>query len=323
MTTVAKAGNNSMTAMVKMALVPVIFHLSHAYIRYFPFSMGKTWVWENLWNRIATKATSKRVVKTVYGIKMRVQPPDQIQTKILFTGRWEPVISRYFVSQLRPGDVFIDVGANVGHHTLLAAKAVGPSGKVYAFEASPSIYEALVHNIALNSGLSVVAVNKAVSAGPGTLDLWLASDFNIGHSTTVSQLATEEGMKLEARVEADSLDNLVPKHELFGARMIKIDVEGAEREVLEPLVSQMSNFSEKTEWLLELAPAFFKSGQKDADWIFQLFRDNGYYAYLIPNIYTLQAYVEPTDSTSVVPLDAPPTGEFNDVLFSKRVITTI
>lgn len=313
----------TLKGIAKKALAPVVFHVARTFIRFSPSPVGKTWVWDHLWSRLAGQNIPERVVTTVFGLKMVVQPPDAIQTMILLTGRWEPQISRYLEARLRPGDIFIDVGANIGHHTLLAAHLVGPTGRVYAFEASPSIYRKLVRNIELNDASNIVVTNKAVASKPGKLDFWLASDKNLGHSTTVSQLASDEGMRLEAQVDADTLEHLLPADVLSRARVIKIDVEGAERDVLEPLAAQMSKFSDDTEWLLELAPAFAKSGQSDVDWIFQLFQRNGYHAYAIPNPYTLTFYIEPVGATPVTRLDAPPTDRLVDVLYSKRVLTEI
>lgn len=303
---------------MKNALVPLVFFFARTFIRYWPFSWGKEWVWKHLWYRIAGKTIAPRVVSTVYGVKMVAQPPDSIQTMILFTGRWEPKVSRYLHETLKPGDVVVDVGANVGHHTLLAARLVGPTGRVYAFEASPSIFQRLSRNVDMNHATNVVATNQAVASEAGQLEIWLAPSSNLGHSTTVSELAAKEGMALEAKIPADALDKLLPGMDLFNARVIKIDVEGAERDVLAPLSSQMSRFADSTEWLVELSPKFSRDGQSDIDWIFRLFIDNGYNAYAIPNPYDIGFYTKAQAPGPLSRLHAPPAGMLTDVLFSKR-----
>jgi predicted methyltransferase len=65
--------------------------------------------------------------------------------------RYEPAITRLFQETLQPGMVVIDIGAHVGYYTLLAAKLVGPTGKIYAFEPEPGNNEALNKNIELKN----------------------------------------------------------------------------------------------------------------------------------------------------------------------------
>ena len=62
------------------------------------------------------------------GLRMRINFPDQIQERIYLFGVWEPVITRFVKSRLKPGDLFVDIGANVGYYSLLAAKLVRPGG---------------------------------------------------------------------------------------------------------------------------------------------------------------------------------------------------
>jgi FkbM family methyltransferase len=76
---------------------------------------------------------------------------------------FEPNLTYFISSVLKPGDVFIDVGANIGYFTMLAAKCVGASGKVYAIEASPSTYDLLIANLRLNEVKNVEAINMAVT----------------------------------------------------------------------------------------------------------------------------------------------------------------
>ena len=292
-------------------------------MRYFPGAPGKSWTSQRIWCHIVCRRQPPRVVRTVSGLRMTVEPPDLIQTAILFTGTWEPGIARHIAGSLQPGDVFVDIGANVGHHTLVAAKAVGAAGLVYAFEASPSIHAKLSHNVALNGFDNVVALHIAVANGPGKLELWQAAAHNLGHSTTLAEMASEEHMVLEAVVDADSLDRLVPHDKLFAARLIKIDVEGAERQVLEPLGRVMEKFSADTEWLVELAPDFGSSGREDVEWICDFFCKNGYTAYVMPNSYNIAFYLRPLPLRSARVLACSPTSGLTDVLFSRRAVTQL
>lgn len=73
--------------------------------------------------------------------------------------------------RLKPGDVFVDVGANIGYFSLLASKLVGPGGRVVAIEASPEVFDLLRRNLELNKAHNVRAVNVAISDREGSLQL--------------------------------------------------------------------------------------------------------------------------------------------------------
>jgi FkbM family methyltransferase len=122
-----------------------------------------------------------------------------------------------------PGDWVVDVGANVGTHTLFFARQVGPRGRVVAFEPQRIVFQALCANMALNSVANVLCQPFAVGAEPGEIvvpPLDYGRENNFGGLT----LGGAEG----DRVPVVTLDSLG----LPACRLIKIDVEGMERDVL-------------------------------------------------------------------------------------------
>lgn len=130
-----------------------------------------------------------------------------------------------FRALCRPGDTVIDVGANAGSHTLALARIVGPGGFVYAFEPQRVMHQALCANMALNSIAHVDCVHAAVSDHTGFTRLPdirydVASNFG-----GVSHNQFNEGRK----VPLLRLDDVV---EEANVRLIKVDVEGHEWEVL-------------------------------------------------------------------------------------------
>ena len=100
-------------------------------------------------------------------------------------GVWEPNISNAIENLLIPGDVFVDVGANIGYDTLLASTLVGSSGTVVSIEALPSTFENLSKNVACNSAKNVRIVNAAVAEKSGPVTIYSAPKANIGASTIV------------------------------------------------------------------------------------------------------------------------------------------
>jgi FkbM family methyltransferase len=263
------------------------------------------------WRDVTVEAT------TIFGSKLSIKFPDAIQTTIFLTGVWEPHITALVSAALALGDVFVDVGANVGYYSLLASRLVGDVGKVFAFEASPSIYAMLAGNMDRNRRTNVVTVNRAVSDKVGTCEIFLGQDTNIGHSTIVARVAETEGHRSEAVVECGPLPVLMPIDDLLRARLVKIDIEGAERHAIEGIVGLLPRFSDQTEWLVELSPAFSPSGQADVDWIFKTFVSAGYRAYVVANEYSDAFIFSDATSTNPSRISAAPESALSDVLFSK------
>ena len=138
------------------------------------------------------------------------------------TGRVELSVQRALAGALSRGDVFFDVGANVGFYTLLAARAVGPTGRVVAFEPHPENVAALERNVLLNGFENVVVVPKAASGGAGRALL------EAGNRAT-AKLGAPRGLE----VETIALDDFVTAHPDLRPAVVKIDVEGHELDVLE------------------------------------------------------------------------------------------
>ena len=139
----------------------------------------------------------------------------------ILTGRYEPEQTEVFRQHVGPGDVLIDVGANVGYYTLLASRLIGASGRVVALEPSPSNALFLRKHIRLNCPDNALALACAVGDTDGTVHF-------------KSQLGTGRGYvdkDGDVEVRMRSLDSIV-KSENLRPTHIKIDVEGAEIGVL-------------------------------------------------------------------------------------------
>ncbi len=164
--------------------------------------------------------------------RLRVDPARRkdIARSILHRGCYEPIETAIVLARLRPGMTVIDVGANIGHYAMIAAAAVGPEGRVIAFEPDGENHEALTANLALNGFRHATAELLALGAAPGEAILYRDEANRGGHSLAAANVQKPGG---ESRIAVTTLDAYA-RERLAGRRVgfIKIDVQGAEAEVL-------------------------------------------------------------------------------------------
>lgn len=140
---------------------------------------------------------------------------------------WEPAETSAIRALLKRGDVFLDIGANIGWFTLLASTLIGPSGRIHAFEPREDTCRYLRKSVALNDLSDMVIVHNAgVWSAPGEMTLWNRDDRNPGGT----QILAEAGADLAGavRVPIITVDSLG----LTRCDLIKIDIEGAEPHAL-------------------------------------------------------------------------------------------
>lgn len=134
------------------------------------------------------------------------------------------------------GSVVFDIGANVGFFTVLAARLVGPDGHVVAFEPVPSNAEYVRRNARLNDMENIAVVEKAVSDATGHGDLVLAS-YSGGAALSIAD--TPPDATESVTVPLTTIDEAVETGAVPPPGIVKIDVEGAELEVLRGMESTL------------------------------------------------------------------------------------
>jgi len=177
---------------------------------------------------------------------------------------------------LRPGDVFVDGGAHIGIFTLIAAAAVGASGRVIACEPVPQNLELLKRNLALNDFDWVETHEVALGEKPGQAEL-----FSFGRGSALSSFApsTRQGTeKLPVRVT--SLDDVVDPYR-SRVRVVKLDIEGAE---LRAMHGAPKLLKAQPDFVLELEPEHLaRQGAEPAD-LQAVFAAAGYRGYEIQEL---------------------------------------
>jgi len=185
-------------------------------------------------------------------------------------GGIEPHVSSLFCSMLEKGMTVVDIGANIGYYTLLAAKRIGVRGQVISFEPDPFNYKRLVENVQMNGWNNVKAFQLAVSDFNGEKKLNIpklgrsGSTFvirsNIANSITVNTISLDSFLR-------DSPD------------LIKIDVEGAELEVLRGMRNILA--IGKVKLICEIHPALLSSLGYSTKEIEDLLKHYEYNIYLV------------------------------------------
>jgi FkbM family methyltransferase len=210
-------------------------------------------VFANLLKRVYLRKDRASVDVDVLGLTMRLDPRECIDGGILFYPQlYEHVEVRFMLERLRPGDCFLDAGANIGFYSLLASRAVGEHGRVVAIEADPTNHAKLVGNLEMNSVKNVTALCVGVSDRMERLQLGLNTTGNRGGNTFLAD--RPESISVECR----PLSAILRECSVGAIAGAKFDIEGFEYRVLEQFFKDVGT---------ELYPRFLVVEQND------MFRD--------------------------------------------------
>ena len=163
---------------------------------------------------------------------------------VFMTNHEEDIIEHFTPKE---GDIVVDIGAHMGRYTIIGAKRVGAQGKVVAIEAHPGNFEMLNRNIKLNQLTNVIPMNYAVYSKETKIKLYLPdeeSGYTMHHSIMSNYVFTKYKDKTEDKfveVSANTLDYFLQLEGITDVNWIKIDVEGAEFEVLKGAHNVLSN----------------------------------------------------------------------------------
>jgi FkbM family methyltransferase len=192
---------------------------------------------------------------------------------------YEIAETRFIKGVLRPDDVFVDVGANVGWYTMLASTVIGDSGKIHAFEPRNQIVDYLRRTVTLNALEEMVSVHPIGLSNEAKTEIliWSATSNNSGGASFARGDASSEMICQEIKVR--SLDTL----RLDRVDVIKIDVEGAEPLVVEGATKTIER--DRPIILTEVLPSQLQRvsrcpPQQYFDW----FRSRDYCGYIVDSV---------------------------------------
>lgn len=165
------------------------------------------------------------------GRKLLVNPTSLSYRFVYFLGEYEPSITRIISQLVQPGDICLDVGANIGWYTTLLQKIVGNDGSVHAFEPVPNVYEKLRRNVSHNEPPSNVKINNlALGNTEKIVDLHIFANLPEGHHS----IATFDNTEYESfSCRMITLDSYLTENQIGEVNFVKVDIEGAEKMMLE------------------------------------------------------------------------------------------
>lgn len=190
--------------------------------------LGRYWMVNQL-RHVAAAPFMMRLPARLGGFLYECDQRDSVAREVCYTGWYEPQETQLASRILRPGDVFVDVGANWGYFSLAAAHWVGARGKVIAFEPEPRLYRMLLSNVVANGLTCLEAHCTAIAAGEGSLPFaaFRAEDGNWGSSRAVAP-----GADSDMHCPTIGLDVALDRGGAGPVQLVKIDVEGSEAGVL-------------------------------------------------------------------------------------------
>ena len=192
-----------------------------AYLRHTP-------AWRGSWS-LRRFASPWLVARLDNGPWIRVSGIAEFEwSALLGDAATEPATRRLFRSLVKPGFTVVDVGANVGYYALTAAAAVGPTGRVVAFEPGPAVAARLQENVDLNGFTNISVVRSAVADRIGELHLRVGEDSEGSSLYDVGEPST----RLACAVPVTTLDDYVRTAGILLVDVLKIDAEGAEVSIL-------------------------------------------------------------------------------------------
>jgi FkbM family methyltransferase len=200
------------------------------YLSKFPLRDGKVFLYDHLHPRLMP---GERLLTVTLdkGFRMRLDLEDAEQRKVYFFGHYHERYEAALVGRLLdPGEVFWDVGANVGYFSLVAATAVGETGEVLAFEPGAASLERLTENVSLNPYKNIRIFNLAVADADGEATLYRA-DGIADSSASLFRAAAAAAAGEVCRTVA--LDGWLKQEGLRSPDFLKLDVEGAELAALQ------------------------------------------------------------------------------------------
>lgn len=256
------------------AFMRAYFYLEQQWVEHWPV-VSQKWEIEKLAPYMCRIGLLRPVrLEVEPGVSFLLDPRDLVPATILRTGQWQPEIWDSIFPRLSEGSVFLDVGAHIGYFSIKAARRVGKSGHVLAFEPNPETLKLLRDNVTANRAENVLVEPIACTDREQTLTLFAGPSINTGMSSIDSRNVPLEGAPRPYTVRGRPIDDVLRELNLTRVDAIKVDVEGAEVYVLRGAIDTLKRFHPKL--VVEVVPEQLANLGSTRDDLTSLIKDAGY-----------------------------------------------
>src|SRR5207248_9293259 len=169
--------------------------------------------------KLSRRLPREITVKTSDGCKLIIYTSNDSYKYVYFVGEYEGAISRILKKVINPGDICLDIGANIGWYTTLFQKLVGNKGQVHSFEPVPPIFEHLKRNVELNQPSANVRLNNfALGDAAKEVDLHIFPNIPNGHAS-ISTFNFKEYEIFPSRM--CTLDSYLSENKIGNVNLVK------------------------------------------------------------------------------------------------------
>jgi FkbM family methyltransferase len=215
-------------------------------------------------------------MRRIGGIKFEIDSSQNGSAAAMYFDAYSPLVVDAMRRYLRPGGVFIDVGANVGYLSAVAADIVGPSGEVHSFEPAPRYFNRLRQMALLNPEYSIVANPCAVGSAPGVATIQITRE--PGQNTLVPGYKSGPEVATTLEVPVIRLDAYIKAERIQHVSVFKIDAEGFELPILEGLRGYFETTGTRPAIICEIAPRAYPLMGRNISELAELVSRYGYTA---------------------------------------------
>ncbi|MEO6786365.1 MAG: FkbM family methyltransferase [Chthoniobacteraceae bacterium] len=242
-----------------------LFAIYLSYLRNFPNPLGKGFL-SRLIRRLGF------AIYEIDGVRLELNPSAWIDRDLVSGKAHDAFVQQTIMDALSNGGVFVDIGANIGVFTLAASMM--RDVRVFAFEPSPRELARLYRNLALNQVSNVVVFPFALGRTSTRMELSLGGDDNPGHNTFVAEVQ-ERGPRQSAVCHCEPFDGLLKSDTLKQIRVVKIDVEGFEMEVLRGMSASIT-VMERVTFVVEVTRSLLQCAGSSAEELYAFFDEHGF-----------------------------------------------
>jgi len=257
----------------------------------------------------AAKASNQGVRKKLnIGAEMMLYPGDYLALQI-FNRTFEPDQQNFIKKYLRAGDIFVDVGANLGVYSLLAGDILRGNGQVYSFEPTPAVFQRLVENVEINKFNNVHCYPFGLSSRDESREILVYEHGYDAFNSFAPQPRRDDYKKELVKVVA--WDSFARQHKLVGnVTLMKIDVEGWEVKVLEGASESLSAKS-APDLIVEFSEVNARLANSSCKSLYQTITGFGYQLYEVDPLNKFLAHHQEGDYETKIDLLA--TKDLNQV----------